>query len=40
MIIVGTGMNNVHTVNEDITVDQLYKGSAFVEQLIIQYAEN
>ncbi|MEN6446095.1 MAG: M20/M25/M40 family metallo-hydrolase [Candidatus Cloacimonas sp.] len=38
-LIVGTGMNNIHTVKESIDIDQLYKGAAFVEQLIIQYSE-
>jgi len=39
MIIVGTGMNNVHTTEEDILVDELYRGTAFVEELIHLYAE-
>jgi tripeptide aminopeptidase len=38
MIIVGTGMNKVHTVAEDIEVDQLFKGADFVEEMILQYA--
>ena len=39
MIIVGTGMNKVHTTDEDILVDELYRGTAFVEELIHLYAE-
>jgi len=39
MIIVGTGMNNVHTTEEDILVDELYRGTAFIEELIHLYAE-
>ncbi|HNW25128.1 MAG TPA: M20/M25/M40 family metallo-hydrolase [Candidatus Cloacimonas sp.] len=38
-IIVGTGMNKVHTTDEDILVDELYRGTAFVEELIRLYAE-
>jgi tripeptide aminopeptidase len=38
MIIVGTGMNKVHTVAEDIEIDQLYKGADFVEEMIRQYS--
>ena len=38
-IIVGTGMNNVHTTDEDILVDELYRGTAFVEELIRLYTE-
>jgi len=39
MIIIGTGMNKVHTTDEDILVDELYRGTAFVEELIHLYAE-
>jgi tripeptide aminopeptidase len=39
MIIVGTGMNRVHTVAEDILIDQLHKGVEFVEEMIRQYSE-
>jgi len=39
MIIVGTGMNKVHTVSEDIQIDQLHKGVSFIEELIRQYSE-
>gem|GEM_PF-6484689 len=39
MIIVGTGMNKVHTVAEDIEIDQLHKGVSFIEELIRQYSE-
>ncbi|MDD2228859.1 MAG: M20/M25/M40 family metallo-hydrolase [Candidatus Cloacimonetes bacterium] len=39
MIIVGTGMNRVHTVAEDIKVDQLHQGVEFVEEMIRQYSE-
>lgn len=39
MIIVGTGMNRVHTVAEDIEIDQLHKGVEFVEEMIRQYSE-
>lgn len=38
MIIVGTGMNKVHTVAEDIEIDQLRKGQDFVAELIRQYS--
>ncbi|GAB1467700.1 M20/M25/M40 family metallo-hydrolase [Candidatus Cloacimonadota bacterium] len=39
MIIVGTGMNRVHTVAEDIQVEQLHQGVLFVEEMIRQYSE-
>jgi len=38
-VILGTGMNKVHTTDEDILVDELYRGTAFVEELIRLYAE-
>jgi len=37
-IIVGTGMNKVHTVAEDIEIDQLHKGQSFVVELIRHYS--
>ncbi len=37
-IIVGTGMNKVHTVAEDIQVAQLLRGQAFVVEMLRQYA--
>ncbi len=39
MIIVGTGMNRVHTVAEDIYIEQLHKGALFVAEMIRQYSE-
>ncbi len=39
MIIVGTGMNKVHTVAEDIEIEELHRGVAFVEEIIRQYSE-
>lgn len=39
MIIVGTGMNKVHTVAEDIEIEQLRRGVAFVEEMIRLYSE-
>jgi len=33
-IITGTGMNKVHTVNEDILVSELEKGAEFIETMI------
>jgi tripeptide aminopeptidase len=39
MIIVGTGMNRVHTVAEDIQIDQLHRGVEFVEEMIRQYSD-
>ncbi len=38
MIIVGTGMNRVHTVAEDIYIEQLHKGALFVAEMIRQYS--
>lgn len=38
-IIVGTGMNKVHTVAEEIEIAELHRGVAFVEEMIRQYAE-
>nr|MDK2851722.1 tripeptide aminopeptidase [Candidatus Cloacimonadota bacterium] len=40
MIIVGTGMNKVHTVHESILIDELYRGADFVTELIRLYSEN
>ncbi|MDI3504619.1 MAG: tripeptide aminopeptidase [Candidatus Cloacimonadota bacterium] len=34
MIITGTGMNNVHTVHENIEIDQLFQGTDFIEEMI------
>ncbi len=39
-IIVGTGMNKVHTVAEDILVSQLLRGQDFVVEMLRHYAEN
>ncbi len=38
MIITGTGMDKVHTVDENIQVDQLLKGTDFVEELLLSYS--
>ncbi|MDD4308999.1 MAG: M20/M25/M40 family metallo-hydrolase [Candidatus Cloacimonetes bacterium] len=38
MIIVGTGMNKVHTVAEDIEIGQLHLGVAFVAEMIRLYS--
>ena len=38
-IIVGTGMNKVHTVAEEIEIAELHRGVSFVEEMIRQYAE-
>jgi len=38
MIICGTGMNKVHTVEEDIEEEELRRGAAFVTQLIRIYS--
>lgn len=38
IIITGTGMNKVHTVDENIKTDQLLKGTAFVKELIRIYS--
>lgn len=39
IIITGTGMDKVHTVNECIELDQLRLGTDFVEELIYGYSE-
>ncbi|NLW19725.1 MAG: M20/M25/M40 family metallo-hydrolase [Candidatus Cloacimonetes bacterium] len=39
MIICGTGMNKVHTVDEDIEEEELKRGAAFVEELIRLYSQ-
>ncbi|MCB5252001.1 MAG: M20/M25/M40 family metallo-hydrolase, partial [Candidatus Cloacimonetes bacterium] len=39
MIITGTGMENVHTVNECIQVSELHRGTDFVEELIKLYSQ-
>jgi len=39
MIICGTGMNKVHTLNEEIEIEQLLKGKEFLKALIRRYAE-
>jgi di/tripeptidase len=39
MIICGTGMNKVHTLNEEIEIEQLQKGKEFLKALIRRYAE-
>ncbi len=39
MIICGTGMNKVHTVEEDIEAEELRRGARFIENLIIQYSQ-
>lgn len=39
-LIVGTGMNKVHTVDEDIKTNELHRGQAFVAELLRHYAEN
>lgn len=38
VIITGTGMDKVHTVNENIELEQLRLGADFVEELIYQYS--
>ncbi|MBW6513499.1 MAG: M20/M25/M40 family metallo-hydrolase [Candidatus Syntrophosphaera sp.] len=38
MIICGTGMNKVHTVEEDIEVEELRRGAAFIAALISVYS--
>lgn len=38
MLIVGSGMNKVHTVAEDIEIEQLHRGVAFVAEMIRQYS--
>ncbi len=38
MIICGSGMNKVHTVEEDLLVSELYQGTALVAELIRQYS--
>jgi len=39
MIIVGTGMNRYHTVNEYIEIADLEAGQTFVFELIKQYSK-
>lgn len=39
VIITGTGMDKVHTVNECIELEQLHLGVQFVEELIYSYSE-
>jgi len=39
IIITGTGMDKVHTVQENIHTDQLIKGTAFIEELVLTYSE-
>jgi acetylornithine deacetylase/succinyl-diaminopimelate desuccinylase-like protein len=39
MIICGTGMNKVHTLDEEIEIEQLLKGKEFLKALIQRYAE-
>ncbi|MFO8144898.1 MAG: M20/M25/M40 family metallo-hydrolase [Candidatus Syntrophosphaera sp.] len=39
MIICGTGMHNVHTVNEDIQIEELRRGTDFIAALIRKYSE-
>ncbi len=39
MIICGTGMHNVHTVNEDIQIEELRRGKEFISALIRKYSE-
>lgn len=39
IIITGTGMDKVHTVQENIQTDQLIKGTAFIEELVLTYSE-
>jgi tripeptide aminopeptidase len=40
MIIVGTGMEQVHTVNERIRIDELHRGADFVTELIRLHSSN
>jgi tripeptide aminopeptidase len=37
MLICGTGMNKVHTVDEDIEAEELKRGAAFIAELIRSY---
>ena len=39
MLITGTGMDKVHTVQENIELEQLRMGTDFVEELILGYSE-
>ena len=39
MIITGTGMNKVHTVQESIDIDELVRGTDFVYEVIMSYSE-
>jgi len=39
MIIVGTGMDNVHTVKECIRIEELHRGADFVTELIRLYSQ-
>ncbi|MDZ4181880.1 MAG: M20/M25/M40 family metallo-hydrolase [Candidatus Cloacimonadaceae bacterium] len=39
MIICGTGMNNVHTVDEDIEIAELERGASFIAALIRLHSE-
>lgn len=39
VIITGTGMDNVHTVDECIELEQLRLGTDFIEELILSYSE-
>jgi tripeptide aminopeptidase len=38
MLICGTGMNNVHTVQEDILVEELHRGANFIASMIRIYS--
>ncbi|MFA7543695.1 MAG: M20/M25/M40 family metallo-hydrolase [Candidatus Cloacimonadaceae bacterium] len=39
MILIGTGMDKVHTVHESIEIAQLKLGTNFIEKLIMEYSE-
>lgn len=39
MVICGSGMDKVHTVNEQIKISELYKGADFIQAMILEHSK-